>query len=95
MNKKNRNFGRVDESGNIEYAPLPLVVDGVNVWTNIAETYLKEGFYPIELTESPVKEGFFFTPYWEIENEKCVQKWAEHAKIEPEEVTTGGEEVPT
>lgn len=85
MAQYNKRFARVDEKRNLEFAPLPLVIDGENVWTNAAEVYTERGFFPIEKTEVPQKEGFYYTSYWEFEIDKCVQKWEEHEI--PESVT--------
>lgn len=73
----NKNFGRLDENGNVEYAPVPLIIDGKKVWTNIPEKYLECGFYPIVRTEMPEKEGSYFASVWAFENGKIVQKWEE------------------
>ena len=43
----NKNFGRLDENGNIEYAPVPLIIEEKKFWTNIPEKYLECGVYPI------------------------------------------------
>lgn len=84
MARYNRNYGKLDENKKLTYAPIPLVIDGKNVWTNIGEKYIDEGFYPIERTSEPVKEGFYYTPSYEILNDKIIQNWDEHEDI-PEE----------
>lgn len=84
MAKQNFNFGRLRENGEIEYAPLLLVINGVNTWTNISELYMEKGYYPTEHRKAPEKEGFFYTPKWEIENGKCIQKWEEHEVLKDE-----------
>lgn len=73
--EKNRNFGKLDESGNIEYAPLPLVIDGENFWTNDPEKHLAQGYYPVIRTDKPVEEGFFFAEYFEFEEGNIIQYW--------------------
>ncbi len=80
--EKNRNFGKLDESGNVEYAPLPLVIDGENFWTNEAETYMGQGFLPIIRTEKPIEEGFCFSEYFEEEEGSLVQKWKKHEAVD-------------
>lgn len=82
MAEYNYNFGKLDENGNIEFAPLPLPVNG-NTWTNDPEIYFSCGFFPIQNTEPPVKEGFYYTSFYVLENDVIVQKWEEHE--EPEE----------
>ena len=80
----NYKFAKLNESGGLEYAPLPLVIDGVNVWTNIEAEYNKLGFYEITKTEMPEKEGYYYTVFWELENNKIVQRWQEHENPIPE-----------
>lgn len=86
MARYNRNFAKVNESGELEFAPLPLVINGDNVWTNIPEAYIENGYYPIERTKAPEKEGFYYTDFWAFENNKCVQKWEEHEIPEEPEI---------
>lgn len=74
----NYKFAKINESGGLEYAPLPLVIDGVNVWTNIEAEYNALGFYEIRRTEMPEKEGFYYTDFWELAENKIVQRWEEH-----------------
>lgn len=80
--KFNRNFAKL-ENGVLTYAPVPLVIDGENVWTNDETIYLEQGYYKVVRTEVPVNEGFYYTEYWEIEGDEIVQKWEEHV-VEPE-----------
>lgn len=80
----NYRFAKLNESGALEYAPVPLVINGVNVWTNIEAEYNKLGFYEIKRTEMPEKEGYYYTDYWELENNKIVQRWEEHENPIPE-----------
>lgn len=80
----NYRFAKLNESGALEYAPVPLVINGVNVWTNIEAEYNKLGFYEIKRTEMPEKEGFYYTDYWELSENKIVQRWEEHEAPIPE-----------
>ena len=81
----NYKFGRLDESGALEYAPNPFVIDGVNVWTNIEEKHNSLGYYKLVHTEAPEeKEGYYYTPFWELSENKLVQRWEEH-EIQTEE----------
>ena len=84
MEKHSVNFAKIDENGEILYAPLMLIIGGVKTWTNIAKIYLDRGYYPVEYSEEPKKEGFFYTSKWELVDGKCVQKWEEH-EILPDE----------
>ena len=80
----NFKFAKLNESGALEYAPLPLVIDGENVWTNIEAEYNKLGFYEITRTEMPEKEGYYYTAFWELSENKIVQRWQEHEAPIPE-----------
>lgn len=80
----NFKFAKIKEDGALEYAPLPLVINGVNVWTNIEAEYNKLGFYEITRTEMPEKEGFYYTDFWELAENKIVQRWEEHENPIPE-----------
>lgn len=80
----NYKFAKIKEDGGLEYAPLPLVINGENVWTNIEGEYNKLGFYEIKRTEMPEKEGFYYTDYWELSENKIVQRWEEHENPIPE-----------
>lgn len=85
MAKYNRNFGKLDESGNVEYAPIPLPVND-NTWTNSPEIHFECGYFPIQKIEQPEeKEGYYFTSYYVFENNAIVQKWEEH-EIPVEEI---------
>ena len=84
MARYNFDFGKLDESKNIEYAPIPLVVNDENIWTNVPETYIGCGYYPVRYTEMPEKEDFYYIPYYELENNEIVQKWEEHELPEPD-----------
>ena len=85
--KINKKFGVVNSDGSITYAPIPLPIDG-NTWTNNTEIHEECGYYPVQKTEQPIKEEFYYTPYWVVENEKCVQKWEEHKALETLETET-------
>ena len=80
----NYKYAKIKEDGALEYAPLPLVINGKNVWTNIEAEYNKLGFYEIKRTEMPEKEGFYYTDYWELAENKIVQRWEEHEAPIPE-----------
>ena len=80
----NYKFAKIKEDGALEYAPLPLVINGVNVWTNEEAKYNALGFYEITRTEMPEKEGYYYTVFWELENNKIVQRWEEHEAPIPE-----------
>lgn len=87
--KINLNFAKVLEDGNLEYAPVPLVVDGVNFWTNITEAYTAAGYYPVETTASPLgNDSYYYTSHYELLDGKAVQVWDEHEipVVEPEPV---------
>ena len=79
----NWKFAKIKEDGGLEYAPLPLVINGENVWTNIESEYNALGFYEITRTEMPEKEGYYYTDFWELAENKIVQRWEEHENPVP------------
>ena len=84
MPNYNRKLAKVDENGNLVYAPVPIYIDGMPFWINEqAEEYKEyenQGWYPIEKTEMPTKEGFYYIFYWvyDEENKVCREEWEEH-----------------
>lgn len=87
----NRNYGKLNESGTLIYAPNPLVTDNENVWTNKADTFLKCGYFPIERTKQPIKDGYYYTAYYVLDSDVITQKWEEHE--ETAEPSTEAEEL--
>lgn len=71
-------FAKTEDGVNLEYAPIPLFIDGVNVWTNEEAKYNSLGYYEIVRTESPTKEGYYYSSFYELEENKLVEKWEEH-----------------
>ncbi len=80
----NFKFAKIKEDGTLEFPKLPLVIDGKNVWTNIESEYNALGFYEITRTEMPEKEGYYYTDFWELAENKIVQRWEEHEEPIPE-----------
>lgn len=75
----NRNFAKSDDGIFLEFAPSEFDFNGVRYnATNSEEVYNKIGYFRIERTEAPSKDGFYFTPFYELENNVLVQKWEEH-----------------
>ena len=94
MAKYNFDFGKLDESGDIEYAPIPLVIEEENVWTNAPDVYTECGYYPIRNIEIPERDGFYYTYYYELEGNEIVGKWEEHEEvILPESETITKEQI--
>ena len=75
----NRNFAKSVDGISIEYAPSEFDFGGVHYnATNSEEIYNAIGYYRLERTQAPIKEGFYYTSFFELENGKMVQKWEEH-----------------
>lgn len=77
--KFNPKYASVNEDGTLAYAPVPLVINGANYWTNIADKYTEKGYYPVENTAMPVTEGFYYTSRYELKDGKATLVWDEHA----------------
>ena len=69
----NFNFAKTEDGYSIEFAPSEFDFNGVRYnATNSEEIYNAIGYLRFERTEAPVKEGFYYTPYYEAE-EKAVR----------------------
>ena len=78
MNKIfNRNYGKIID-GQLEYAYRPMEIKGEWHSNPSEELLLELGYKPIEYTEMPVKEGYYYTSSFEDEGDKIVQVWTEH-----------------
>lgn len=75
----NRNFAKSEDGISLEFAPSEFDFNGVHYnATNSEEVYNAIGYFRFERTEAPSKEGFYFTPFYELENNVLLQKWEEH-----------------
>ena len=88
----NRNFAKSIDGISLEFAPSEFDFNGVHYnATNREEIYNAIGYLRFERTEMPRKEGFYFTPFYETENNVLLEKWEEHEI--PEEKSFGEEEI--
>ena len=88
----NRNFAKREDGISIEFAPSEFEFNGVRYnATNSEEIYNAIGYFRFERTEAPVKDGFFYVPFYEEENGALLQKWKEHEI--PKEESFGEEEI--
>lgn len=88
----NRNFAKSEDGISLEFAPSEFDFNGVRYnATNSEEVYNKIGYLRLERTEAPVKDGFFYVPFYEEENGALLQKWKEHEI--PKEESFGEEEI--
>lgn len=77
--KHNYKFAKPYGNGGLEFAPSEFDFDGVDYnATNSEEIYNAIGYYRLERTQAPIKEGFYFTPFYEVKDNVLVQKWQEH-----------------
>ena len=79
---KDTNFGKLND-GQLEYAYRPMEINGEWHSNPSEEVLIEQGYKPIEYTEMPVKEGYYYTSKFETRLNKIIQIWEEH-KI-PEE----------
>lgn len=88
----NWNFAKTEDGISLEFAPSEFDYKGVHYnATNNEEIYNAIGYFRFEKTEAPVKDGFFYVPFYEEENGALLQKWKEH-EIAKEE-SFGEEEI--
>ena len=75
----NFNFAKSIDGISLEFAPSEFDFKGVRYnATNSEEVYNKIGYFRFERTEAPSKEGFYFSPFYEVEENVLVEKWEEH-----------------
>ena len=66
----NRNFAKSEDGISLEFAPSEFEFNGVRYnATNSEEIYNAFGYFRFERTEAPVKDGFYYVPFYEEENE--------------------------
>lgn len=83
----NRNFAKTEDGISLKFAPSEFDYKGTRYNATNSETiYNAIGYFRLERTETPSKEGFYFTPFYELENNVLVEKWEEH-EVPPEEET--------
>lgn len=85
----NFNFAKSEDGISLEFAPSEFDYNGVRYnATNSEEIYNAMGYFRFERTEAPSKDGFYFTPFYELENNVLLQKWEEHEMPSEEETAT-------
>ena len=88
----NRNFAKSEDGISLEFAPSEFDYKGVHYnATNSEKIYNAIGYFRLERTEAPSKDGFYFTPFYELGNNVLVEKWEEHEI--PKEESFGEEEI--
>ena len=80
----NRNFGKL-ENGALVYAPSPLIIDGLQAFTNDAVILLSHGYKPIVQTDAPTQTGYHAVASWTESATQITQTWTlvEDAAPEP------------
>ena len=66
--------------GKLQLAPNPIVVDKMTIANPSENILIEQEYLPILNSESPKEEGYYFTPYYEVEDNVIVQKWQAHKK---------------
>ena len=74
----NMRYGKL-ENGNLVYAPSPLIIDGIKVWTNVPSVIIGHGYKPISNTTAPYVEGYYQVSGWAETDTEIVQTWTAHA----------------
>ena len=80
----NRNFGRLDESNRIGYAPNNVRLGGTIYAAPNAEMYAACGYLPIDSTK-PEKDGAYFvsTEYGDLVDGRIVRRYDERPLVAP------------
>lgn len=72
-----KDYGKIVD-GNLIYAPVPLPVGGVPTWTNNPAIYAGEGYLPVQHSEKPEREGYWYERVWEEQDGVIRETWVEH-----------------
>lgn len=68
-------FAKLEE-GNLIYAPRPLELNGVHVFTDDLETHLQLGYKELVLVPGPeAQEGYHTWFEWEETDTQIIQNW--------------------
>lgn len=89
--KMNRHFAKSEDGFLLEYAPSEFDYNGLHYnATNSEEIYNDLGYLRFVRTDMPYKEGYYFTVFYEVEDNTLVEKWQEHEEPEviPNDVAT-------
>ena len=69
-----------------DYAPNPILHDGLWYGNPPSEIYEAEGYKPVRYTDAPTPEpGYIAVPEWVETEEEIVQTWA--VEPEPDEIS--------
>lgn len=81
----NKSFAKTEDGKILIFAPAQFEHGGIKYnATNREDIYNAIGFYKYVETEMPVKEGYYYSAYYEKNGNVLYQKWEEH-KIEEAE----------
>ena len=84
----NFNFAKTEDGTVLQFAPSEFDFNGVRYnATNSEEIYNAIGYLRLERTEAPVKEGFYYVPFYVAEENLLVQHWEEREVPQEETVT--------
>ena len=79
----NRRFGKLDEAGNLTYAPNVLAMDGRILISPPDESFLAAGWYKVTDNAPTPTEGFYARPAgWAIVDGEIVRQY-EQIAVEP------------
>ena len=79
----NRRFGKLDEAGNLTYAPNVLAVDGRILISPHDEAFLAAGWYKVTDNAPTPTEGFYARPTgWAMTDGEIVRQY-EQIAVEP------------
>lgn len=66
-------------NGAIKYASTFLRTEEALIINPTKEQYEQAGYKAIAETEMPIKDGYYYVPYYEDDGSQIIQKWREEA----------------
>ena len=77
----NKNYGKI-ENDNVKFAKNPLWIGDKMIANPTNEMYIANGYKPIQYTEAPTKDGFYYTSKFVEKEDVIVQVWEEHIVVD-------------
>ena len=74
-------YGKIID-GKLWYATNPVRTDGEMIANPTDEMYEEFGYKHVTYTDSPEREGYYYTPFYTEREDDILQEWEEHEIVE-------------
>lgn len=80
-------YAKIINATQIEYAPKSAIYNGRFIINPPPDILINLGYLPFVKSDTPVEDNYYFTSFYEIEENQILQKWERHAIEEQPELT--------